>query len=72
VGYAISSSFFYKRLKPKIYAHPQILSPSLPSHIPKKKILSLKSPFNSTANNVQIENKKKGKPKIHAIYFKIS
>jgi len=59
-------------LKPKIYAHPQILSPSLPSHIPKKKILSLKSPFNSTANNVQIENRKKGKPKIYAIYFKIS
>jgi hypothetical protein len=30
-------------LKPKIHAHPQILSPSLPSHIPKKKISSLKS-----------------------------
>jgi hypothetical protein len=56
-------------LKPKIDAHPQILSPSLPSHIPKKKILSLKSPFNSTANNEQIENRKKGKPKIYAIYF---
>jgi hypothetical protein len=57
-------------LKPKIYEHPQILSPS--PHAPKKKILSLKSLFNSTANNEQIENRKKGKPKIYAIYFKIS
>jgi hypothetical protein len=58
-------------LKPKIYAHPQILSPSLPSHIPKKKILSLKSPFNSTANNVQIENGKKENQKYMQYILKL-
>jgi hypothetical protein len=58
-------------LKPKIHAHPQILSPSPLSH-PKEKDIVAEIPFNSTANNLQIENRKKGKPKIYAIYFKIS
>jgi hypothetical protein len=31
----------------------------------------MKCPFNSTANNKQVKNKK-GKPKIYELYFKIS
>jgi hypothetical protein len=42
-----------------------------PPH-PKEKDIVAEIPINSTANNKQIENRKKGKPKIYAPYLKIS